>query len=183
MRRSMLPARIVVLVAALLAAPSVVAAQSGEALIKSIGAQSPVPNPSFVADKSAQYKVAWDVTAGPAKPGDRTPGLAAPANFLVNTDVNGVDRKRVHLAIVVHGAATFALMTNAAYKAMYGVDNPNIDLLRALDAGGVQVILCGQAAINRKIARDQLLPLVKVATTAGFATATLHAQGYATFTP
>jgi intracellular sulfur oxidation DsrE/DsrF family protein len=171
------------LVAVVLAAPSPVAAQSGEALLKSLGAQSPVPNPTFVADKSVAYEVAWDVTAGPAKPGDRTPGLAAPANFLVNTDVNGVDRKRVHLAIVVHGAATFALMTNAAYKAMYGVDNPNIDLLQALDGAGVQVILCGQAAINRKIARDQLLPLVKVATTAGFALATLHAQGYATFTP
>jgi intracellular sulfur oxidation DsrE/DsrF family protein len=170
-------------VAVVLAAPSSVAAQTGEALIKSIGAQSPVPNPTFVADKSAQYKVAWDVTASAATPGARAPGFAQPANFLVNTDVNGVDRKRVHLAIVVHGAATFALMTNAAYKAMYGVDNPNIDLLQALDGAGVQVILCGQAAINRKIARDQLLPFVKVATTAGFALATLHAQGYMTFMP
>jgi len=179
MRRFILSA----LVAALLAAPCPAAAQSGEALIKSIGAQSPVPNPTFVADKSVEYKVAWDVTAGPAKPGERTPGLAQPANFLVNTDVNGVDRKRVHLAVVLHGAATFALMTNAAYKAKHGVDNPNIDLLQALDGAGVQVILCGQAAVNRKIARDQLLPFVRVATTAGFALATLHAQGYATFTP
>lgn len=164
-------------------APSSAVAQTGEALIKKVGASTEVPNVTFGADRSVEYKVAWDVTEGPAKPGDATAGFARPANFLVMADANGLDRKKVHLAIIVHGTATSALLSNAGYRAMHGVDNPNVALLQALNGAGVQIIVCGQALINRKVPRDQLLPFVKVATSATFARATLHAQGYATFTP
>jgi intracellular sulfur oxidation DsrE/DsrF family protein len=47
----------------------------------------------------------------------------------------------------------------------------------------VQVIVCGEALINRKLSRDDLLPFVKIAPTASLALATLHAQGYAVFRP
>lgn len=179
MRRFILPA----MVAVLFVSPLPAAAQSGEALIRKLGASNPVPNTTFGGDKTVEYKVAWDVTVAPAKPGELTPGLTQPANFLVMAETNGLDRKRVHLALIVHGGATFSIMTDAAYKALHGVDNPNTALLQALSDAGVQVIVCGQALISRKVARDQVLPFVKVATSATFARATLHAQGYATFTP
>lgn len=165
----------------LLAPP--VGAQTGEALIQKLGASTPVPNPSFPADKTVDYKVVWDVNGAPATPGELTPGMTRPAGFLVMADANGLDRKRVHLALIVYGGATNALLANAHYKAATGVDNPNIPLLQALNDAGVQVIVCGQALAGRKIPREQLLPFVKVATSATMARATLHAQGYATFMP
>jgi intracellular sulfur oxidation DsrE/DsrF family protein len=171
------------LLAALLMLSSPLAAQSGDALIRKVGTANPVPNPTFPAQKDLVYKVAWDVTEGPAKPEDATTGFARPANFLVMADENGLSRKNVHLAIIVHGAATQSLLGNDAYKAATGKDNPNVALLQALNDAGVHVIVCGQALISRKVPRDQLLPFVKVATSATMARATLHAQGYATFTP
>lgn len=162
-----------------LAAPAV--AQTGEALIQKIGANTLIPNPSHPGEKRLVYKVAWDVTVGPAKPDERVAGYATPANFLVMADQNGIDRKNVHLAIIVHGTATQSLLANDAYKAANGVDNPNIALLEALNEAGVQVIVCGQALVNRKVPRDKLLSFVKVSTSATLARATLHAQGYATF--
>ena len=51
------------------------------------------------------------------------------------------------------------------------------------DANGVQIIVCGQALINRKLASSDLLPFVQVAPTATMALATLHAQGYGIFRP
>lgn len=158
-------------------------AQAGEALLRQVGAASAVPNPSFVADPSLDYRVVWDVSEGPAKPSERTPGLARPANFFTIAEANGVDRKRVHLALILYGGATPAVMTNEAYRAAHGVDNPNVALLQALTDAGVQVIVCGQALLGRKVGREQVLPFVKVATSATFARATLHAQGYATFLP
>jgi intracellular sulfur oxidation DsrE/DsrF family protein len=163
--------------------PVALTAQTGEALLKKVGTSTPIPNPSFVADKTAEYKVAWDVTAAPDKPDAMPAGIARPANFLMMADENGLDRKRVHLAIILHGGATSAVMTNEAYKAAKGVDNPNIALLKAMTDAGVQVIVCGQALAGAKIAREQVLPFVKVATSATFARATLHARGYATFEP
>jgi len=174
---------LVLAVLAATASPAVVAGQGGEALIRKVGTPAPVPNPTFAGDKTVDYKVAWDVTEAPAAPGDLTPGIARPASFLMLAEANGIDRARVHLAILVYGGATSAVLTNEAYRAATGVDNPNIALLRAMTDAGVQVIVCGQALAGKKIARDQVLPFVKVATSATFARATLHAQGYATFQP
>ncbi len=165
------------------AVPATLAAQSGEALIQKLGVSTPVPNPTFPADKTVEYKVLWDVTGAAATPSDITPGMARPANFLVMADANGLDRKRVHLALIIHGAAITSVLANEQYKTATGVDNPNIALMQAMADAGVQIIACGQAMAGRKISREQLLPFVKVATSATMARATLHAQGYATFTP
>ncbi len=172
-----------VALAALVFVPAVAVAQTGEALLKKIGASNRIENPTFPASKKLEYKVAWDVTEGAAKPEDPTAGFNVPANFLMMADENGLDRKKVHLAIIVHGTATRSLLNNDAYLAATGKDNPNIAVLEALNGAGVQVIVCGQALINRKVPRDKLLPFVKVSTSATMARATLHAMGYATFTP
>ena len=166
---------------AMMAAAQPALAQSGEALIAKVGAETPILNPTFPGQKDLVYKVAWDVTQGGAKPEDAVAGFAIPANFLVMADENGLDRKKVHLAIIVHGTATQSLLNNDAYRAATGKDNPNVALLEALNGAGVQVIVCGQALMSRKVPRDQLLSFVKVSTSATMARATLHAQGYATF--
>ncbi len=169
--------------AALLAVPATASAQTGEALIKKLGANSPIANITFPADKSLNYKVAWDVTQGPEKPGALVSGFSVPANFLVMADEEGVPRRNVHLAIIVHGTATQSLLGREAYTAATGAENASIPLLEALHNAGVKIIVCGQALVNRKVSREGLLPFVQVANSATMARAVLAAQGYATFTP
>ena len=159
------------------------AAQAGEALIRKVGTSSPIPKPEFAAPKALVYKVSWDVTEGPAKPDSAVAGFSRAANFLVMADDAGVPRRNVHLALIVHGTATQSLLNNEAYKKATGAENANVALLQALHDAGVQIIVCGQALVNRKVPRDQLLPFVKVATSATIARAILHAQGYANFSP
>lgn len=158
-------------------------AQSGEALIREIGGTSQVADPSFPAPKDLIYKMAWHVTVAPESPDGIAPGFRNPASFFRLMDVNGVARTNVKLAVIVHGTATPSLLNNAAYKARTGSDNGSIALLTALHEAGVQVIVCGQALINRNVPRDQLLPFVKVATTATSAHGILHAQGYEVIAP
>lgn len=181
MRRPVLAITTVLATALLAVVPSRAHAQSGEALIKQLGASATVANPTFPADKSLTYRIAWDVTGAPEKPGEIAPGFRRPANFLTMTDAEGVPRTQVHLAIIVYGPATKSLQRNEHYKAATGTDNGSIPLLEALHQAGVQVIVCGQALARLKLTREQLLPFVKVATSATMARATLAAQGYATF--
>lgn len=166
------------LVATALFTPAALVAQAGEALIRQVGGTPGVTDPSFPAPKDLIYRMAWHVTVGPEKPEDRVAGFGSPASFFRLMDANGVARTNVKLAIIVHGTATPSLLNNAAYKARTGADNGSIALLTALHEAGVQIIVCGQALINRNVPRDQLLPFVKVATTATSAHAILHAQGY-----
>ena len=168
-------------VAVLAVAP--LAAQQGEALLREEGKFHRIDKPEHAAPKGLTYRVSWDVTVGPEKPDSVTAGFRVPANFLMMTDSSGIPRKNVHLAVIVHGTATKSLLQNDAYRAATGVDNPNIALLEALHGAGVDVIVCGQALINRKVPRDKLLPFVKTTISATLARAVLAAQGYATMTP
>lgn len=164
-----------------LAGPTSLQAQSPEAVIRKHGGGPLIEKPSFRAPADLVYKVVWDVNVGPEKPDGLVDGFRRPAGFLLQADDNGVPRKNVHLAIIVYGTAARSLLNNAAYKAETGADNASIELLEALHKSGVRVIVCGEALIGRKIARDQLLPFVEVATTATMARAVLAAQGYSTF--
>jgi intracellular sulfur oxidation DsrE/DsrF family protein len=168
---------------AVLLVPFAAGAQSGEALIRELGSGRPIADPSFPAPRDLTYRIAWHVTDKPETPAARVDGFRRPANMLVMMDANGVPRRNVHLAIVVHGEATRSLLRNDAYRAATGVDNASIPLLEALNAAGVQVIVCGAALFNRNVPRDQLLPFVKVATTATMAHVILGAQGYTVLAP
>lgn len=173
----------VLCVAALLLAPLTVSAQTGEALIRQIGGTPAITDPDFAAPRDLTYKMAWHVTEAPEQPTGIAAGFRTPAVYFRLFDANGVPRSNVKLAIIVHGTATPSLLNNAAYRARTGSDNGSIALLTALHEAGVQIIVCGAALINRNVARDQLLPFVKVATTAGTAHAILAAQGYEVIVP
>lgn len=171
------------LVAACLIAPMQLSGQTGEALIRQIGGTPAITDPDFAAPKDLVYKMAWHVTLAPEQPTGIADGFRTPANFFRLMDSNGVPRSNVKLAIIVHGTATPSLLNNAAYRARTGADNASIALLTALHEAGVQIIVCGQALINRNVPRGELLPFVKVATTAGTAHAILAAQGYEVSAP
>lgn len=172
----------VVLALALVLLPTVSAhAQTGNALLKAVTNYTPVPNPSFPVPADAVYRAVWDASEGTEQPNESDPVFRSVASFLVMAEEAGVPRSNVQLALVVYGNAAKHLLQNDAYRAMTGTDNPNIPILEALHARGVQVIVCGQAIPNRKLPADKLLPFVRVSLSAGFAHVTLHSQGYFQF--
>jgi intracellular sulfur oxidation DsrE/DsrF family protein len=158
-------------------------AQTGDALLREIGGTPAVTDPTFRAPADLTYRLAWHVTEAPAEANGIAPGLRNPPNLLRQLESNGVPRRNIKLAVIVHGTATPSLLNNAAYTARTGAENGSLALLTALHDAGVQIIVCGQALINRNVPRDQLLPFVQVATTATSAHAILAAQGYEIFRP
>ena len=175
--------RRLLIVIASVALPAAIGAQSGADVIRQQGASPLASQITFPAPKDLVYRIAWGVNVGPSQPDSVVPGFRVPANFLYVGDANAVPRSNVHLAMVVWGSATHSLLKNDVYRSIKGTDNASIPLLQALHEAGVQIILCGEALINRKLSPDDLLPFVKIAPTATLALATLHAQGYAVFRP
>ena len=171
-----------VLIGATLGASDLLAQANPGAPVIAREAASPLAREvDFPASKTAVYRIVWAVNVGPEKPDSIVPGFRSAANFLYVGDANGVPRQNQKLAVVVWGTATHSLLKNDAYRAARSVDNGSIPLLQALNDAGVQIIVCGEALINRKLDRKDLLPFVKVAPTATMALATLHTEGYAIF--
>ncbi len=174
-----LPSAALLAVAALTSAPASVHAQEARPgpVIESAGAvfsvDADVPTP---ADRD--YRLAFEV-ATPAPSADRlNTGFNTVARFLNMHAQAGVPAESVRAAVVVHGAASFELLDDEAYRARFGVDNPNAELIRELVAAGHPVILCGQSAASRGVPTDGLIPGVRVALSAMTAFLLLQDEGY-----
>jgi intracellular sulfur oxidation DsrE/DsrF family protein len=93
---------------------------------------------------------------------------------------SGVTLHPGDLVVAVHGPPFEAMLTDAAYgKRHDGAANPSAGLLMALMKAGVELRLCGQTARGRGVTREDLLPGVKIDTSAITTMATLQLRGWA----
>ena len=135
-------------------------------IIPEFGRTFEVPNPDFKTNTDMVFKAVFDVASAPDDPSKRNPSIETIARFL-NMHANaGVPEKNLLVRMAIHGQASYGLLNNEAYKAKFGVDNPNIKLLEAIEKAGVEILLCGQTAGARNITKERRLPLTKVALSA-----------------
>ena len=146
--------------------------------VKDFGKFFPVENPSFKTDFTQHFKVVIDVQEASPKPEEIHPLLNTAARYLNMHTWAGVPLKDLHVALVVHGGASDAILTDEAYQAKHGVVNPNTLLIEQLSQAGVQLILCGQTAGARGITDQNRNAHVQVALSALTAIVQLQNQGY-----
>ena len=98
----------------------------------------------------------------------------------INTHVEaGVAETNINIAYVVHGKAIIDLLKPAAYATRSGGKaNATAALVARLLAHNVNFYVCGQSAASQGIAKNELLPGVKMAISASSAHALLGMQGY-----
>ena len=126
---------------------------------------------------STDFKVAFDVGSG--KPNSLNNGIDTAARFVNMMAGSGVPVANLHPAIVVHNSAIYDVTNAARYGAQYdGAANPTADLVAQLIAKGVPIYVCGQTAAMLDVKKSDLLPGVKMATSAITAHAILARQGY-----
>lgn len=147
-------------------------------LVRSGGAVFPVPDPDVATPLDHTYRIVFDVAQAAEEPSVLNPGFNTAARFLNMHAQAGVPSQQMQVAIVVHGTAGKDLLNNDAYRARFGMDNPNLPLLEELARAGARVILCGQTAASRDLPRDQLADPVEVALSAMTAHVLLQDKGY-----
>lgn len=184
MSRSHLPAA---LLAAALLLPGALTAQTpaGSELqqagprILSGGMSYKVADPSFVVPVGHEYRAVFEINAGDSDGTQANAQINTIARFLNLHARHGVPDAQVHAAAVIHGGGWTALLTDEAYGARFGgKTNPTRTLVQELLANGVQLVLCGQTAGSRGVAREELLPGVQFSLSAMTALNVFQSQGY-----
>jgi intracellular sulfur oxidation DsrE/DsrF family protein len=147
-------------------------------LVPGYGKTAPVENPGEKPDRALDYKVVMSVTkAGEA--GAPPPALEKAARLANLLAQSGVPANHRHIVVVLHGPATFAVLTAAGMTARGKGANPSEALIAQLKTAGVRVDVCGQALAGAKIARSEVLPDVQVDLSALTTLSTLQLKGYA----
>jgi intracellular sulfur oxidation DsrE/DsrF family protein len=77
------------------------------------------------------------------------------------------------------GANFDIVMSNAAFKARHGKDNPNIELIRSLAKADVEFRACGQGLLAREIDASQVIPDIQVDLWAMTSILNLQMRGFA----
>lgn len=147
--------------------------------IAGFGSAHPLPHAGVQPSKHQMYKALFDVTKGfknPSKPDAGLVHVARAVNVFVSA---GVPLRHLKFIAIVHGPATWAILNNAAYKKKYGVNNPNIALIRALRKAGVHVDVCGQALADNNIAHSRVNKDVRIDLSALSTTVIYGDKGYA----
>ena len=146
----------------MLAGAAVVWTQGSTSLpVASVGAATDIPGAHELPDPNMDCKVVFSV-----------------ARYVNTLAKNGVPASHRHIAAVFHQGGGEIVMKNDAYKSRFGRDNPNVALIHELKKAGVDLRVCGQGLLGRKIDQAQVLPDIQVDLWAMTTMVNLQMRGY-----
>jgi intracellular sulfur oxidation DsrE/DsrF family protein len=133
-------------------------------LVPGYEAAKDVVNMRELPDPKTDYKVVFADGQEAKNPTDINPMLPTIATYVNTLGKFGVPADHRHIAIMFHqrNPDLDIVMTNEAYKARYHRDNPNIALIHALKQAGVDIRVCGQGLLARKIDSKDVNPDVQI---------------------
>lgn len=136
------------------------------------------PDAKELPDPNINYKVVFSVSAK-VKDDEVHPTLKMIGLYLNTLAHNEVPAKNRHTAAMFHQGGGDAVFSNEVYRARHnGVDNPNIPLLKELHEAGVELRVCGQGLLDKKVDPSQLLPGVQADLWAMVTMVNLQSRGY-----
>ncbi|NKF23216.1 DsrE family protein [Solimonas marina] len=146
--------------------------------ISGYGAFHEIPGAAYVPSPKAQYRVVFTLDQAAKSPADINRALDRVARTVNLYVASGVPLGHLHFVAVISGPATPIVLDNAHYHEKFGVDNPNVPLIAALHAAGVDVAVCGQAVHGFGFEPGWLAPGVTQALSALTTVTLLEQQGY-----
>ncbi len=157
-------------------------AQKGERVkgpvIMDYGPTFAVENPDFKTDPHKIYKVVFDIHNSPEDPSAVNPMINTLARFLNMHAQAGVPLSNLKVVGVIHNKASKDAMNNEAYREQFGVDNPNIPLMKELEKAGAEIYMCGQSIYARGVDPHRMAEPVKTALSAMTVFLSLQSEGY-----
>ena len=153
------------LLALTLVAAAPVSALADELAVPGYAVAVDVPGAHELPDPTLDYKIAWGIGQGAE---DMTteinPSLPVIARYVNTLARWGVPESKRHIIVMFHQRSPDfdIVMSNDAFRAKYGKDNPNIPLIAALAKAGVEFRACGQAVVGRKIDPADVNPAIQI---------------------
>lgn len=125
------------------------------------------------------YKAIFDATKKTGNPSDLITALNMAGSELNILGGNNIPMKNVKFAIIFHGRAIDGILDNEHYKSKFGVDNPNLPVIKELKESGVEMFVCGQQLLFDNIDTKTLCKDVSIASDALIVLMTYQNNGYA----
>lgn len=124
-------------------------------------------------------KVLFDIMAD-EEAGKVAAAIDRVALFLNLYAAAGVPPDQIAVALVLHGDATRAALSDEGYaRKTGGKGNPNLKLLHLLKKNGVELYVCRQALAYHGWSPDLVAPMVTIAAAAATVVVDKQRQGYA----
>lgn len=152
--------------------------KSSGPIITDYGKVWQVAEPDFKTDTSKTYKAVFDIMNSPENLSQTNASLETAARFFNMHAQSGVPLKQLKVALVVHNKASKDVAHSKAYKAKYGVENPNEVLLKQLMDAGADIIFCGQSSASRGFPKEDLIEGVQISLSAMTALIQLQDDNY-----
>jgi len=148
-------------------------------VIKNYGGIYNIPKATVKAEANMDYNIVIDVATGAEDNSEVAWGLNNVARMINLHAISNVESKNLDVVLAIHGSATVALLDNKAFNERFGIDNPNIPLLKELHEAGVKLTVCGQSLLARKVDPSEIIKEVELATSMLTTVTTYQLKGYA----
>jgi intracellular sulfur oxidation DsrE/DsrF family protein len=145
--------------------------------VAGFGKMHPLPDAGDQPQRAATYKIVFSLTKGD-KPDKVNPSLDQVARAVNLYAWAGVPPDHRKFVAVLHGDATAAALDNAHYRQQFGVDNPDLQIIRELRAAGVEIVVCGQAVAEHHFQYEWIASNVTLVLSAMTTITILENQGY-----
>ncbi len=150
-------------------------------IIKNYGGIYEISEATVIPNSELRYRIVVDAKTGGDQKSDLAFALYNTARMINLHAVGGVQAENIEVVLAIHGGATYSVLDNKTYQKKFGIDNPNIGLIKELKAAGVKLTVCGQSLMGRKITKDQVLPEIDIATSMLTTVSTYQLKGFAVF--
>lgn len=140
----------------------------------------PIKNPVIVPDPNLTYKLLFELTIfnNLKQRQDINHGLTEICRIINLHKASGIPEKNLELVILVHAPGLFNFYQNDYFQKKYKLDNPNIELIKALSKKGVTFIGCGQAMSYLNMKEEEMVPEIKLSLTAQTVLSSYQLKGY-----
>lgn len=91
---------------------------------------------------------------------------------------NGVPKRKLKVAVVIHGGAIRGILNDESYQLQYGVPNPNIAVIKEMKKAGIEFYVCSQILSFRQVPEEDVAKEIDIALSAKTALTTLGLMGY-----
>lgn len=144
----------------------------------------PVKNIDAYPDPNTRYKLLIELTSGIKNKTDSETinsinwGIIEVGRKINLHLIAGVKKQDLDVVMLIHGPVLYSFYNNETYRKKYNVDNPNIAIIKQLQAAGVTVVACGQAMFGFNVKKEEMVPGVQVALSAQTELSTYQLKNY-----
>jgi len=147
--------------------------------VEGYGPTYPIDDRDVPLDADRTYRAVFDAAAYADGPTAQNARLVSVARFLNMHARNGTAVENMDVAVVVHGAALKTLFNHDAYRRLFGIDNPNVELVTRLHDVGVRFYVCGQSMAFGGYPKSNLADPAQLVLSAMTMLTALQNDGYA----